>query len=242
MSTNKSLTLLAKAIPLPEVYSNAFAVTAFQGLEQRRLEPELHFCIDKLLIGGGASGPAVDQALYNALRSKHPLAAEYVNMIIKSPSLLDANFEGGKSLCLAATEGRFNIVKELLDRAPSVETLYAAFISSLEAKTGEVPLMNMIKLFFEYSKEKKHIYFAHHDASRNPFYHFLHHHADKPDLLQYLLDNGCPTDTPFEWQFHPEHGREEISGLLWLLCQADDRTDRRTVKMLLDHEGEFRNV
>ena len=238
----KSLTLLAKAIPLPEVYSNAFAVTAFQGLEQRRLEPELHFCIDKLLIGGGASGPAVDQALYNALRSKHPLAAEYVNMIIKSPSLLDANFEGGKSLCLAATEGRFSLVKELLDRAPSVETLCAAFISSLEAKTGEVPLMNMIKLFFEYSKEKKHIYFAHHDASRNPFYHFLHQHADKPELLQYLLDNGCPTDTPFEWQFHPEHGREEISGLLWLLCQADDRTDRHTVKMLLDHGGEFRNV
>ena len=238
----KSLTLLAKANPLPEVYSNAFAVTASQGLERRRLEPELHFSIDKLLISGGASGPAVDQAFFNALRSKHALAAEFVNMIIKSPSPLDVNFEGGKSLCLAAKENRFNLVKELLNRAPSVETLCTAFISSLEAKTGELPLMNMIKLFLESSKGKKYIYFAHHDASRNPFYQVLHHHADKPELLQYLLDNGCPTDTPFEWQFHPEQGREEVSGLLWLLCQADDRTDRRTVKMLLDHGGEFSDV
>ena len=238
----KSLRLLAKASPLPEVYSNAFAVTASQGLERRRRQPELHFCIDKLLVSGGASGPAVDQALFNALRSKHALAPEFVNMIIKSPSPLDVNFEGGKSLCLAAKENRFSLVKELLNRAPSVETLRTAFISSLEAETGELPIMNMIKLFLEYSKEEKYIYFAHHDASQNPLYLFLHHHADKPELLQYLLDNGCPTDTPFEWQFHPDHGREEISGLLWLLCQADDRTDRRTVKMLLDHGGEFTDV
>ena len=238
----KSLTFLAKANPLPEVYSNAFAVTTSQGSERRRLESELHFCIDRLLIDGGASGPAVDQALFNALRSKHPLAAKFVNMIMKSPSLLDVDFDGGKSLCLAAKENRFNLVKELLNRAPNVETLRTAFISSLEAETGEVPLMNMIKLFLEYSKEKKYIYFAHQDTSRNPFYQILHHHADKPELLQYLLDNGCPTDTPFEWHFHPEHGREETSGLLWLLCQADDRTDRRTVKMLLDRGGEFMDI
>ena len=102
--------------------------------------------------------------------------------------------------------------------------------------------MNMITLFVEYAKGKKYIYFRHHDAPRNPFYQCLHHHADKPDLLQYLLDNGCPTDTPFEWQFHQDHGLEEVSGLLWLLCQADYRTDRRTVKMLLDHGGEFKDV
>ena len=238
----RSLRLLANAKPLPEFYSNAFAVTASQGLERVPLQPEVHFCVDKLLLSGGASGPAVDQALFNALKSKHALAAEYVNMIIKSPSRLDVNFEGGKSLCLAAKENRFNLVKDLLHRAPSVETLHTAFISSLETETGEVPIMNMIKLFFEYSKENKRIYFAHHDASRSPFYQFLHHHADKPELLQYLLDNGCPTDTPFEWQFHPDDGPEEVSGLLWLLYQADDRTDRRTVKMLLDHGGEFEGV
>lgn len=233
----KSLTLLAKANPLPEIFSNAFAVTASQGAERRRLEPELHFRIDRLLINGGASGPAVDQAFFNALRSKHTLAAKFVHMISKSPSPLDVNFEGGKSLCLAAKENRFDLVEELLNRAPSVETLCTAFMSSLEAKTQEVPLTNMIKLFLEYSKENKYIYFAHHDALRNPFYQLLHHHADKPELLQYLIDNGCPTNTPFEWQFHPEHGLEEISGLLWLLCQADRRTDRRTVEILLNHGG-----
>ena len=238
----KSLRLLAKANPLPDVCSNAFAVTTSPGLERSGLQPEVRFCIDEILISGGASGPAVDQSLFNALRSKHALAAEYVTMIIKSPSAVDVNFEGGKSLCLAAKENIFNLVKELLNRAPSVETLCSAFISSLETESGEVPLMNMIKLFLEYAKEKKYIYFRHHDALRNPFYQCLHHHADKPDLLQYLLDNGCPTDTPFEWQFHQDHGLEEVSGLLWLLCQADYRTDRRTVKMLLDHGGEFKDV
>ena len=238
----KALRLLAKANPLPEVYSSAFAVSATQGLERRRLQPEVHFCIDKILISGGASGPAVDQALFNALRSKNALAAEFVNMLMNSQSPLNVNFEGGKSLCLAAKENRFDLVKELLNRAPNVETLCTAFISALEAKTGEVPIMNMIKLFLDYSKERKYIYFMHHDASRSPFYQLLHHHADKPELLQYLLDNGCPTDTPFEWHFDPNDGPEEVSGLLWLLCQADDRTDRRTVKMLLDHGGEFKEV
>ena len=235
----KSLTLLAKANPLPEVFSNAFAVSASQGPQRRRLESEHQFRIDRLLINGGASGPAVDQAFLNALRSKHPLAAKFVDMILKSPSQLDVNFEGGKSLCLAAKENRFNLVEELLNRGPSVKTLCTAFMSSLETRTPEVPLTNMIKLFLEYSKEKKYIYFAHHDALRNPLYQMLHHHADKPELLQYLIDNGCPTDTSFEWQFRPEHGLEEVSGLLWLLCQADHRTDRRTVEILLDHGGGF---
>ena len=239
----KSLTLLATANPLPEVFSNAFvAAAASQGSERRRREPELHFCIDSLLINGGASGPAVDQALFNALRSKHPLAAKFVDMILKSPSLLDVNFEGGKSLCLAAKENRLNFVKELLNRGPSVETLCTAFISSLEAETQEMPLMNMIKVFLEYSKEEKYIYFAQQDPFRDPFYQLLHRHPDKPELLRFLLDNGCPTNTPFEWQFHPEYGLEEVSGLLWLLCQADHRTDRRTVKILLDHGGGFSDV
>ena len=235
----KSLKLLAKANPLPEVFSNAFAVAA-----SRRLEPELRFCIDRLLINGGASGPAVDHALFNALRSKHPLADKFVDMIIKSPSLLDVNFEGGKSLCLAAKENRFNLVKEILNRRPSVETLCTAFIASLESDTKEMPLMNMIKVFLEHSKEEKYIYFAHHDPFRNPFYQLLHRHSDKPELLQLLLDNGCPTNTPFEWELHPEHGLEEVSGLLWLLCQADPDhiTDLRTVKILLDHGGGFSDV
>ena len=238
----KSLTLLAKANPLPEVFSKAFAAATSQGSERRRREPELHFCIDRLLINGGASGPAVDQALFNALRSKHPLAVKFADMISKSPSLLDVNFEGGKSLCLAAKENRLSLVKELLNRGPSVETLCTAFISSLEAETQEMPLLNMIKVFLEYSKEEKHIYFAQQDPFRDPFYQLLHRHPDKPELLQFLLENGCTTNTPFKWQFHLEHGLEEVSGLLWLLCQADQRTDRRTVKILLDHGGGFSDI
>ena len=238
----KSLSLLAKANPLPEVFSKAFTAASSQRSERRRREPELYFCIDRILINGGASGPAVDQALFNALRSKHPLAVKFIDMILKSPSLLDVDFEGGKSLCLAAKENRLNLVKELLNRAPSVETLCTAFVSSLEAETQEMPLMNMIKVFLEYSKEEKYIYFAQQDPFRNPFYQLLHRHPDKPELLQLLLDNGCPTNTPFKWQFRSEHGPEEVSGLLWLLCQADQRTDRRTVKILLGHGGGFSNV
>ena len=238
----KSLAHLAKANPSPEVYSTAFAIAASQAPERRQMEPELYFCIDRVLINGGASGPAVDQALFNALRSKHPFAVKFIDMILKSPSQLDVNFEGGKSLCLAAKQNRCNHVKELLKRAPNVETLRSAFVSPLETKTKEAPLMNMLKVFLEYSKEENHVYYAHRDPFRNPFYQVLHRHPDKPELLQYLLDNGCPTDTPFEWQFTPEHGPEEVSGLLWLLCQADNRTDRRTVKILLDHGGGFSDV
>ena len=233
-----SLALLDKMKPTPYVYSNAFSVIANPKPERRRLKPELLFNIDRILLSGGANGPAVDEAFIKALTSRHPFAVKFVDMVLKCRSSLDVNFDGGKSLCLAAKKNFPDVVERLLGRVPSEETLCSAFMSALESNAGEAALIKMVEIFLEHSNETKHIYFGRDDPFRNPFYQVLHRHADKPGLLQYLLDNGCRTDAQFSWQFTPEHGVEQTSGLLWLLYQADQMTDSRTIKILLERGGE----
>ncbi|KAK4693923.1 hypothetical protein P7C71_g3563, partial [Lecanoromycetidae sp. Uapishka_2] len=235
----KALKLLAKAQPTPKVYSDAF--TAIQNSEAfNQFEHDLLLRIYQILLDGGASGPSVDQTFLNAMASPDSSAKKFVALVLscRYPSL-NVDFEAGKSLRLAVQKNALDIVKDLMGRGPNQTTTIQAFMAVFESNADEPSLMKMAELFFYHSEGTNHIYFGKDDTSTSPLYQVLHHHPNKPRLLQYLLDNGCPANSHFGWQFTPDHGVEQISALLWLLCQADDqnRTDTRTVKILLDQGG-----
>ena len=234
----RSLYLLARFKPTPEVYSYAFVVMP-QSIDRWCQQSKLIHEFDTVLVQGGATGAAVDQTFLSALRSSHRLAATFVSMVLSCKTALNANFEGGKSLCTAVRKADFEVLDYMLSQAPNDLTLRTAFIAIFDSEKEERTLILLAKRFFEHSQRAKHIYFRPDELSDDPLYQTLHRHGDKPDLLQTLFANGCGTESRFSWIFRQKIGPEPTSALLWLLCQGDEGVHSRTVKLLLDRGGWF---
>ena len=236
----ESLLLLARSNPSPAVLSAAFAAKS-TSIDRWRSNPALLLNIDKILLDGGATGPAVDQTFLGALKSSDSVCSKFVDLVSARPSSLNVNFDNGKCVSTAVERNCYELVKILLDQKPNQRTLCSAFMAIFESHASEEHLISLSKLFLERSESRKHLYFGQKDPLRNPLYQTLHRHSDKPTLLQHLLNSGCPSDSRFRWEFDPKFGPEETSALLWLLCQAqaDQQTDRGTVAILLEREGRY---
>ena len=235
----ESLVLLARCKPSPSVFSAAFAAKS-TSTDRWRGNPDLLLNIDKILLDGGAIGPAVDQTFLTALKSADSACNQFADMIFARPSLLNVNFDDGKCLCAAVKRNMYERVKILLNQKPNQRTSCSAFMAIFESDAPEEDLISLSKLFLERSKSRKDLYFGQgDDPLTSPLYQTLHRHSGKPLLLQHLLDSGCPPDSRFFWEFDPEFGAEETSALLWLLCQAqaDQQINKHTVEILLERGG-----
>lgn len=239
----KSLVLLAGSKVSAAVFSAAFAAKSTSN-DRWQSKPDLLLKIDKILLDGGATGPAVDQVFLTALKTSDPACNSFVEMVSVLPSSLNVNFDDGKCLCTAVKRDLYELVKILLSQKPDRRTLCSAFMAIFESHAPEERLISLSKLFLERSNSRREIYFGQDDPLTSPLYQTLHRHSEKPLLLQHLLDSGCPPDSRFLWEFNHQSGAEETSALLWLLCQkqAGQQTDKRTVKILLEHGGRYNAV
>ena len=232
----KSLELLATAKPQRKIYSNAFGVIA-DDQKMRNVDSRLLLRVRKHLLQHGAAGRSVDQKFLDYMTSQNPLQIEFSDCLLACGSALNVDFKGGEILCIAVQNNDRRLVQILLSREPNESTLSSAFYSLLETDAAENSLLAMVDLFMKQSGDRKFIYFEEDEPSRNPLYIVLHRHPDKLNLLQALLGNGCPADARFTWSFTPDDGVEEVSALLWLLCQADPKLDTGIIEVLLKHGG-----
>lgn len=237
LNTN-SLHILArsKIKPTPHTWSLAFSAMP-QSRDRWRNEPEVIHEFDSILIMGGAAGPAVDQTFLSAVRSSHAFAAKFISVVLTRRTVLNVNLDGGKSLCIAVREARFEIVDYLLSQRPNEPTLRAAFMAIFESSAEERVLITLAHRFFEHSSKAKHIYFQPDEPANDALYQTLHRHGNKPRLLQTLLNNGCGSESQFSWKFNDFISAEQTSALLWLLCQGGEGIDSRTVNILLERGG-----
>ena len=236
----KSFILLfrSKTRPTPQTCSRAFTSMPCDP-ERWQSKSQLVYNLDKLLISGGAIGPAVDREFLNAVLSSHLHATSFISLVLDHKTALNANFENGKSICTATKRARFQIIDYLLLQQPDKSTLCATFMSMFECCTEEQVLITMARKFFLHSGEVKHIYSEQGTQLHDPLYQTLHRHSDKSSLLKELLDNGCSSESQFSWKFNESHGVEHTSGLLWLLCQGNEGTDTRMVDILLKRGGKY---
>lgn len=191
-----------------------------------------------ILLGSGAHGPFVDDLLVWAISKGNP-EKPIVDLLLQKAKALNLNHKNGKCLSEATRCASKNVLHNLLMREPGLLTLRAGFLGIFESDSDELTLIDMARSFFQHRPEHCVILFDDGIFAQDSLYQCLHRHADKPDLLQWLLDNGCPADQRFEWQLDDRHGREEVSPLLWLLCQGDKRTKQRTIAILAANEGKY---
>ncbi len=231
----------SKIAPTSNTCSRAFAAIP---ADDSRWHPQDHVMqsVERILILGGAAGAPVDQTFLSALKSPQELAATFVLLILDHRTPLEVNFEEGKSLCIATSKARHEVVTYLLQQAPGKSTLRAGFMSIFESGAEEQILIDMARAFFACPYAKPGIYFEQDELTNDALYQILHRHNDKPQLLQELLANGCRSDTRFPWVFNDSYGPENTSALLWLLCQGDERIDVDLIDILLEHGGEWCNT
>ena len=234
----ESLVLLVRSKPSPAVFSAAFASKS-TSVDRWRSDPKALLTIDKILLDGGATGPAVDKVFLGSLKSPDIVCSQFVDLVSARPWSLNVNLDHGKCLSTAVGTDLCELVEILLSQKPNRRTLCSAYMAIFESHAPEERLVIMSKLFLERAESMKHKYFGQDDPLTSPLYQTLHRHPDKPLLLQHLLDNGCPPDSRFLWEFDPEFGTEETSPLLWFLCQAqvDQHIDKKIVEILLERGG-----
>ena len=237
----ESLVHLERAKPSPSIFSAAFAARS-TSIDRWGSDPELLLNIDKILLDGGATGPAVDKVFLRTVKSSNSICSQFVDFVSARPSLLNVDFDSGKCLCIAVERDLYELVTILLNQKPNQRTLCSAFMAIFESHAPEEHLINLSKMFLGRSKSRQHLCFGQDDPF--PLYQTLHRHSDKPLLLQHLLDNGCSPHSRFLWEFNPVIGLEETSALLWLLCQvqADQQIDKRTVEILLERRGQYNTL
>ena len=236
----RSLELLSKSEPQPTsgVYSDAFSIIK-DSLSTRLTEPNPLLRITWVLLEGGASGSAVDSALASAISKPHnPTAMLFVNVVLSRCISLNVNHDKGRALCTASRSLLGEVIKELLTYEPTQKTLCSAFMSVLESDplSSETSIIAVLSMFLEHAKERKSMYFKHKKPSENALYKCLHYHSEKPELLTFLLDNGCSPNAEFLWTFSLELGEEKVSSLLWFICQGE-LADLRIVHVLLNRGG-----
>ena len=217
------------------VCSECFACIAAH--QDRPHQIQVYIDMAKILLEGGAAGKAVDNALVEAIDGGSRLESQLLEPLLTADPGPNVDFLDGKCLRLAFERKSIDLMRRLLKRTPNFRTLSMILPFILESEASEKELLAMTQLFLDYAPRNKHtLYFAS-DASSGPLYQCLHLHPDKPQLLQLLIDNDCPTSTLFSWEFDESIGPEDVSPLLWLLCQADSKVDPMVYPIMFEHNG-----
>ena len=235
-----SLRLLAKDTVCPDIYSNAFRKLVQK--QERWQRPEDFAEVARILLTGGAVGPAIGQTLLEAVDSNDSRIAGGLVESIAQNSPLSVNFDGGKALQVAVRHNRMDMVISLLGCGPDTRTLSAALTSIFLSDASESCLIDMFKAIRSHLPGSIDDYFNQQDPMDSPLYQTLHRHSDKPGLLATLLENGVTTEIEFRWELISELGTENVSPLIWLLCQDDSRANQRTMNLLLRHGGECNEI
>lgn len=228
----------SKIKPTSQTCSSAFSVLPHTH-DRWQTIPETVQKFDGILISEGAVGLAVDQTFLNALRSPHAFAADFIHLALRSKTLLNPNHDAGAALCIASKEARLAVVDYLLACRPSEPTLQAAFMSVFESPVEERTLIKLARMFFAHSQSASHVDFRRSEILESALYEALRRHSDKPDFIQELLNNGCKAEYSWSGKYNGSNIAEQMSTLLWLLCEGGQEVDVRIVDSLLEAGGKW---
>ncbi|KAL3439854.1 hypothetical protein BJX65DRAFT_315362 [Aspergillus insuetus] len=200
------------------IVSRAFKTAWTKGARAEPQEAAL-----SLLLKAGVTGKTLSVALVDTIetfeRSKKSL-----QLIL---GLLDAgadvNYDHGASLVKAAAKGNARVLTELFTASPSQKYMTRAFPKIFRSGVDSPTLTEVIHAFCSHSAKPDLA------ASSKPILHLLlENYPNEKDLLKYLIDAGCPADTPVE----TSRGTY-LSLLCWTLTESKTKISDDVIDVLL---------
>ena len=194
------------------------------------------------LLEQGAAGNSVNLALAAVLGANMPNGDELINDFLEL--LLshgaDVNDNHGEALQNAASQGRADVLRRLLDAKPNVESLTLAFPRIFEAGVGEDELCELIMLFADHKdgQNQLDVMFVH-PGSEPVVIRALAEFPRSTRILQALLDVGFYHEQTVACRVIPELDEDEqVTLLLWALLQPQKKISSAVINLLIDRGGE----
>jgi hypothetical protein len=187
------------------------------------------FAILTLLLENGAEGIAVDDALIKAVMDAQPGARHFEVTLLEHGANID--HKDGEALQIATERGEAALVRRMLQKKPTSESISMAFPYAYASKLSEENALAIIDSFVELSAEELYPGFMHPEIPEPPVFLSVKHYPNNLKILERRLKAG----------FHIDQAMSSESGkytaLYWSLVQGK-KIEIDVVEFLIRQGGE----
>ncbi|KAK8042523.1 2-5A-dependent ribonuclease [Apiospora phragmitis] len=192
----------------------------------------------RLLLGKGAFGDGVSSA-FAAILNKYAedpgnLTQSFMELLLAHDA--DINSNQGEALQIAASQGKPDLVRRLLQQNPNAESLTLAFRRIFDAEASEDEICELIQLLTEHgdSENRVDVMFTYPD-SEPVMVRALSRFPRSTAILQALLDAGYYHDQMISHRVSNEvEKHEQVTLLEWALLQPQKKISSAVITMLIN--------
>lgn len=216
-----------------ETFKQAFALENVESwLSDTGLE------IARLLLGKGAFGDGVSSA-FAAILSKYAedpgnLTQSFMELLLAHNANVNSN--QGEALQIAASQGKPDLVRRLLQQNPNAESLTLAIRRIFDSEATVDEICELIQLLTGHSEgeNRADVMFTYPD-SEPVVVRALSRFPRSTAVLQALLDAGYYHDQMISYQVMPEvEENEQVTLLAWALLQPQKKISSAVITLLID--------
>lgn len=149
------------------------------------------FTILKILLEYGAEGTPVNEALIRVVSDTQPDARHFEMSLLQYR--VDINYDDGLALQIATERGEPSLIREMLAKNPSTESLSMAFPYIFHSPIGDVNVLEVIQLFGACSG-KLDPQFQHPNIPEPPVFLCLNYFPSNLRILEATLNAGYNVD------------------------------------------------
>ncbi|KAF5017925.1 hypothetical protein F66182_10109 [Fusarium sp. NRRL 66182] len=196
------------------------------------------FEVAKLLLGKGAKGVAVSNALVlvmkNSTDETESLADQFVDLFVAHGA--DVDYENGQPLVCASSKGNAFWTERLLACKPSAQTLTLAFERVFDTARSPDEVLKLFELFSGYRDGEAGLDVMTRSAGSEPILiKAISQYPRSTELLKTLLDAGFYHDQTTTFRIHDSiEEPEEVTVLIWAIAQPQKKVSSALITMLIE--------
>jgi len=231
--------LLASSIN-PEVVDVALATVTHSA--QDWMSPDnSHLWLIHSLLEWGAAGDCVNITLMQALDAfcRGFTSEDLVDTLLQVGAKADVNFQDGEAVRIATRYGNVALLEKLAAYDATSKTLSVAFSEAITAGHDEKVLLSLIDVFMNNKGAKPDVKITP-EGYQPPIFACLAAYPESSKLVKRLAEIGCDIESQIESFIYDdeEQAAENVTALVWALCQPEKRISSEAIVALLDSKGE----